>query len=49
MKTRYRVECFLPYDEERIIRHLEKMAEKVLVGEFVYHLWNVRSIGCCRM
>lgn len=45
MKTRRRIESFLPYDEERIVRHLEKMAGKGwLLAGINQFFWIYRRI-----
>lgn len=45
MKTRRRIESFLPYDEERVIRHLEKMAQKGwLLAGINKFFWTYRRI-----
>ena len=48
MKTRRRIEIFLPYDEEKIVRHLEKMARKGwLLSEINKFFWTYRRIEPC--
>ena len=50
MKTRYRAEHFLPYDEERIIRHLERMAKKGwLLSSINKFFWIYRRIEPCTL
>lgn len=50
MKTRYRAEHFLPYDEERIIRHLERMAKKGwLLSGINKFFWIYRRIEPCTL